>query len=117
LAKDGVAALEKAVQLEPTNRNARAALFKWYFEVPGMGGGGLDKAMAFAEQTVAIYPAVGHFWEALVHFKRKDPGMVQKECRLAIAHYRRYVQLGTQHGAKAVVSKAKERLKGLGIKE
>jgi len=78
-------AFEKAVQLEPGNRSARSALFSFYFNVPGIAGGGLDKATVFAEQTQALDAALGHYFKGLVLQKQKKPGAAQAECRLAQA--------------------------------
>lgn len=84
LAKEGLAELEKAVQMEPAHRGAREALFNWYLNAPALGGGGKDKALAFADQTVALLPGLGHYFRAQVFFRKKDPGAVQKEARLAV---------------------------------
>jgi len=83
-------AFEKAAQVEPKNREARYALFDFYFKAPGIAGGGLDKAKAFAEQTQALDAPVGHYLKALVFQKQKNPGAVQAECRLAQAADPRY---------------------------
>jgi tetratricopeptide (TPR) repeat protein len=74
---------EKAVQLEPTNRSARFALFNFYFNVPGVAGGGLGKAKDFAEQTRAIDPSRGHYMKARVLQREKDLAAAQAEYRLA----------------------------------
>jgi len=78
-------AFEKAVQLEPKNRNARGAMFEFYFQAPAVAGGGLDRAKAFAEQTVALDPAFGYYLLGMVKEKQKDPGAAQAEYRLSVA--------------------------------
>lgn len=83
-------AFEKGVQVEPKNREARYALFDYYFKAPGIAGGGLDKAKAFAEQTQALDAPVGHYLKAMVFQKQKNPGAVQAECRLALTADPRY---------------------------
>ncbi len=76
-------AFEKAVQVEPRSREARYALFDFYFKAPGIAGGGLTKAMTFAEQTQSQDAVVGHYLKAMVLQKQKNPGAAQAECRLA----------------------------------
>lgn len=83
-------AFEKGVQVEPKNREARYALFDYYFKAPGIAGGGLDKAKAFAEQTQALDAPIGHYLKAMVFQKQKNPGAVQAECRLALTAGPRY---------------------------
>lgn len=85
LAKDGREALEKAVQLEPGNRTAVLALFNWYFNVPAVGGGSLDKAKALAERTQALDPSRSHYMKGQVFQRQKNPGSAQAEYRLALA--------------------------------
>lgn len=85
LAEDGLASLQKAVQLEPGNRNARMALFNWYSNVPRLGGGGADKALALVEETIALDPGQGHYLKALVQLKQKHFAAAQTEARLAVA--------------------------------
>jgi cytochrome c-type biogenesis protein CcmH/NrfG len=52
-------AFEKAVQLDPKNVDAMSDLFEYYFEAPGVVGGGLDKAEAVAKMIVALEPEHG----------------------------------------------------------
>jgi tetratricopeptide (TPR) repeat protein len=85
LAADGLAALEKAVQLEPGNRSAVYALFNWYFNVSFLGGGSQDKAKALAEQTVRRDPSRGHYLNGLILKKQKKPDAAMAEYRLALA--------------------------------
>jgi cytochrome c-type biogenesis protein CcmH/NrfG len=47
-------AFERAVQLDPKNRDALDDLFEYYFEAPGIVGGGLDKAETIAKQVAAL---------------------------------------------------------------
>ncbi len=78
-------AFEKAVQVEPRNREARETLFNTYLNVPSFAGGGEAKAKAFAEQTVALDPGLGHYWKGLLLQRKKDPGAAKAEYRLAKA--------------------------------
>ena len=52
---------EKAVALDPTNRDALGDLFDYYLDAPGFLGGGADKAEALANRIAAIDPPEGHF--------------------------------------------------------
>jgi tetratricopeptide (TPR) repeat protein len=92
LASDGLGALEKAVQLEPGNRNAILALFNWYHNVPGIGGGSLDKAKALAERTQTMDPSRGHFLKGKILDKQKNPAAAQAEYRLAIQEDPQYAE-------------------------
>lgn len=76
---------EKAVQAEPRNREARQALFGYYLQAPGVAGGGLDKAQAFADQTLGLDPALGHTFKGRLHQQKKDLGAAQAAYRQAIA--------------------------------
>lgn len=48
------AAYDQAVELDPTNLEARASLAEYYQEVPGFMGGGLDKAYAQADEITKL---------------------------------------------------------------
>ena len=78
-------AYEKAIQLEPRSREARVALFNYYFNAPSVAGGGLDKAKALAEQTLALDAALGHFLKGVLLQKEKNPGGALAEYRQAQA--------------------------------
>lgn len=90
MANDIRAEYEKALQLDPRNRGAREGLMQFYLQAPGIAGGGMDKAAAFAEQTLGVDPALGHSMKALLHQRKKDLGAAQAEYRLAIAADPRY---------------------------
>ncbi len=77
-------AFEKAVQLEPANRDAFGALFNYYANAPSIAGGGLDKAQALAERTIPLDPSRGHYLKGQVQQRRKDLGGAQAEYRLAV---------------------------------
>ncbi len=84
LARNGLGSLEKAVQMEPGNRHAVRALFSWYINVPAIGGGSQDKAMALAEHTLGPDPAMGHYLKGLLLQKQNNPGPAQAEFRLTV---------------------------------
>jgi cytochrome c-type biogenesis protein CcmH/NrfG len=58
-ARKARSAFERAVQLDPNNRDALDDLFEFYFQAPGIVGGGLDKAEGVAKQIAALNPADG----------------------------------------------------------
>lgn len=82
---------EKALHLDPRNREAREGIMQFYLQAPGIAGGGVDKAAGFAQQTVGVDPALGHSLKAMLHQSKKDLGAAQAEYRLAIAADPRYV--------------------------
>lgn len=75
---------EAALALDPKNRDAMGDLFDYYLDAPGFLGGGLDKAEALAHRIEAMDPPEGHFLLAEVARKRKQPGDVERELRLAV---------------------------------
>jgi len=70
-ARKAKTAFEKAVQLDPKNRDALDDLFEYYFEAPGIVGGGLDKAEGVAKQIGALNAAAGERLLARVAQERK----------------------------------------------
>jgi tetratricopeptide (TPR) repeat protein len=58
-AKKCVAALEKSVELDPENLNARNGLISYYREAPSFVGGGIDKAYVQAEEIRKREPVMG----------------------------------------------------------
>lgn len=78
-------AFEKAVQLEPANRDAFMSLFNYYANAPAIAGGGLDKAQALTERTIPLDPSRGHYLKGEVQKRRKDLGGAQAEYRQALA--------------------------------
>jgi len=77
---------EKAIALDPNNREARNDLFAYYLNAPGMLGGGIDKAEAAAKSIAAERPAEYEFEEAELSEKRKD-------FKTAEVHLRRAMEL------------------------
>jgi tetratricopeptide (TPR) repeat protein len=75
---------EKAVALDPKNRDALGDLFDYYLHAPGFLGGGLDKAEATARHIQEIDPPEGHFLLAQVACKRNETGEVEKQLRIAV---------------------------------
>lgn len=85
LANKTRAAFEKAVALDPQNREAVDDLFEYYLEAPGFLGGGLDKAARLA-QTIALHDAAEGYWaQARVSEQRKQYGAAEMQLRHAVA--------------------------------
>lgn len=76
---------EQAVLLDPRSRDARQALFAYYLRAPSIAGGGLEKAKAFAEQTLGIDAALGETFTGKLLQQKKDLGGAQAAFRRAIA--------------------------------
>jgi tetratricopeptide (TPR) repeat protein len=85
LASKARQAFEKAVELDPQNRDALGDLFDYYLEAPGFLGGGMDKALGVAGQTAALDPAEGYFEKAKVAQKRKEFDLAEDHFHRAIA--------------------------------
>lgn len=76
-------AFERAVQLDPSNVEARSDLLDFYLEAPGMFGGGVDKAKAQAEAIAQLNRAEGHSARARIAAKEKRYQDAEREYRLA----------------------------------
>jgi Flp pilus assembly protein TadD len=63
---------EKAVQLDPRNKDALSDLFEYYLEAPGFMGGGLEKAVGVADQMASLDPVEGHWAQARLAEKKKE---------------------------------------------
>lgn len=75
---------EKAVALDPSNRDAIADLFDYYLEAPGFLGGGQDKAEALAAKVAAKDPAEGHYYLAQLADRRKQYDSAERHLRSAL---------------------------------
>ena len=75
---------EKAVALNPSNKEAVDDLFEYYLEAPGFLGGGLDKAARLAENIAALDPAEGLWAQARIAERRKDYGKAEEQLRRAV---------------------------------
>jgi uncharacterized protein len=64
--------LEKAVELEPENLEARSTLAGYYLNAPGVAGGSMRKAREQIAAIVAIDPNRGHLLMAGMHVGRKE---------------------------------------------
>ncbi len=75
---------EKAVALDPRNKDAVSDLFEYYLEAPGFLGGGLDKAQALAERTKAQDQAEYEYLLARIASKKKEYGAAEEHLRRAV---------------------------------
>jgi tetratricopeptide (TPR) repeat protein len=75
---------EKAVALNPNNKEAVDDLFEYYLEAPGFLGGGLDKASRLAESIAALDSAEGLWAQARIAERRKDYGKAEEQLRHAM---------------------------------
>lgn len=84
LAKKVHAELERAVELDPSNWEARTDLAEFYLEAPGIVGGGKDKARAQAEKLAPLNLGYSHWVKARIAEKEKDDATAEREYRAAI---------------------------------
>ncbi len=80
------AELERAVQLNPQDVEARVDLAEFYAEAPGIVGGGQQKALAQAKALATLSPGREHWVYAHIAEKNKDLVTAERE-------YRQYVDL------------------------
>lgn len=86
-------AFEKAVTLDPNNREALNDLFDYYLNAPALLGGGLDKAEAIARRIAHDRPAESEYEEAQVAEHRN-------QFDVAEAHLRRAVQFAPREAGR-----------------
>lgn len=86
---------EKAVELDPNNKEALNDLFTYYLEAPGFLGGGFDKAQALVEKIHRLDPAEGEFAVAQLAEKKK-------EYESAEAHLKRAVELAPRQVGRVI---------------
>jgi Flp pilus assembly protein TadD len=75
---------EKAVALDPRNREAKNDLFTFYLNAPGFLGGGVEKAEAAAASIAQERPAQYEFEEAEIADKRKNYAVAEAHLRRAM---------------------------------
>ena len=76
---------ERAVQLDPSNLEARLDLAQYYTEAPAIMGGGLDKAREQATQVAKQNAAKSHLILARVAAKEKQLPEAERYLHLAIS--------------------------------
>lgn len=84
LARKVRAAFESAVELNPHNGAAVDDLSEYYVGAPSLVGGGLDKADALADRSLAALPQQAHRIRALAAEKRKDYTTAEREFQAAV---------------------------------
>ena len=77
LAKKVRGAFERAVELDPTDWEARADLGEFYLEAPGIVGGGKDKAREQANALMPLKPSKAHW--LLGRIAEKDKNLIDAE--------------------------------------
>ena len=75
---------ERAVELDPANREAAGDLFDYYLDAPGFLGGGVNKAEALAAAVAQRDPAEGHYYQAELDDRRKQYDSAEKHLRAAM---------------------------------
>jgi tetratricopeptide (TPR) repeat protein len=75
---------ERAVSLDPTNREAIGDLFDYYLGAPGFLGGGANKAEALAAKVAQKDPAEGHYYQAQLDEHRKEYDSAEQHLRTAV---------------------------------
>jgi Flp pilus assembly protein TadD len=75
---------EKAVALDPHNREAKNDLFDFYLNAPGFLGGGMEKAAALAKSIANERPPEYEFEEAQIADRKKDYAAAEAHLRRAM---------------------------------
>ena len=75
---------ERAVALDPGNREAVGDLFDYYMGAPGFLGGGANKAAALAAQVAQRDPAEGHYYQARLSEHSKEFDNAEQHLRTAL---------------------------------
>ena len=79
------AEFEEAVRLNPRNAEALADLGEFYYNAPGVVGGGIPKAEGIAAQLDKVDPARAHELRGHIAVQRKDFATAEQEYKKAIA--------------------------------
>jgi Flp pilus assembly protein TadD len=74
---------EKAVELDPTDKDALGDLLDFYLDAPGFLGGGVQKAEALAQMILKADPAEGHYAQGIVADKKKEYETAEQQFRRA----------------------------------
>lgn len=83
-AKKCKAAFEKAVELDPSNLDARGALFEYCLEAPSIAGGSVSLARAQAAEIAKRNRCRGHLAFASLAARDEDLPREESELRLAL---------------------------------
>jgi Flp pilus assembly protein TadD len=74
---------EKAVELDPADKDALGDLLDYYLDAPGFLGGGMHKAEMLAQMILKEDPAEGHYAQGLVADKKKEYDTAEQQFRRA----------------------------------
>jgi Flp pilus assembly protein TadD len=74
---------EKAVELDPADKDALGDLLDYYMDAPGFLGGGMHKAEMLAQLILKEDPAEGHYAQGLVADKKKEYATAEAQFRRA----------------------------------
>lgn len=85
MAKKVRTAFERAVELDPSNWEARTDLAEFYLEAPGIVGGGKDKAQQQADALMSLNAAMAHWVQARIAEKEKNAATAEREYRAMVA--------------------------------
>ena len=77
-------AFERAVALDPSNKEALNDLFEFYMDAPGFLGGGLNRADQLVAQIARLDEAEGYYAAAQLAEKRKDFNSAEQQLRRAM---------------------------------
>lgn len=75
--------LEKAVELDPTDKDAVGDLLDYYLEAPGFLGGGVHKAEELAQMILKQDQAEGHYAQGVVAERKKEYDTAEQQFRRA----------------------------------
>ena len=87
---------EKAVELDPTDKDALGDLLDFYLDAPGFLGGGMHKAEMLAQMILKEDPAEGHYAQGIVADKKKEYDTAEEQ-------FRRAVELGPRQVGRVLV--------------
>ena len=84
LAKKGKRAAERAVEIDPSHKNARTSLVYFYVEAPSIAGGSVEKAYKQAELLKDHHPCRGQMMTAMVHEREEAFGAADAEYQAVV---------------------------------
>ena len=88
-----------ALKLDPKNEDANEDLLEFYWEAPGMAGGGKDKARELADRVLKIDPMLGSYFQAHIAQREKHPDQAERLFKQALQanpnHYHSRMELAS----------------------
>ncbi len=84
LARKSLAAMQRAVELDPKSAPARRDLAEYYATAPGIVGGGSDKALRLADEVAARDPLTAALIRGLVAEKGHNPSEAERQYQEAV---------------------------------